>query len=727
MCVSALRDLRRRQLVSRVLIRLARECVSVVSLRLNPSQRDAVAHDRGPMLVLAGAGSGKTGVVTQRIARLIREGTPARAILAMTFTNKAAGEMQQRVEKLAGKKATNGLLACTFHRFGLEVLSRETKVLGLRCDDFAIFDRGDATAVVRDALRLQVTGKTYDVGAIVNRISLAKNAFLDPEAYAKKHESSGDEYDAVTAEIYPRYAAALKSLQAYDFDDLVCEPVRLWLRLPEVLERWRRRFTQLIVDEYQDTNLAQLEMLRLLATEHRNVMVVGDDDQAIYAWRGADVRNILDFEQHFTGARVVRLEHNYRSSEAVLEVANAVLAASHSRRHGKTLRGTKGTGERVKRVSLPDGTSEAVWVAEQIAELLAKEGVRPRDVAVLYRSNLQAPEFESELRARGVPFRVYGGTETFERKEVKDVLSYLSVALAPHDNELAVRRTLNYPSRGIGDAGLDRLGAFATAYGTSLFAAIEKSYAVPELSAVAREGCRAYALVVLELQRDIERLAMPQALESVVERIGLKAQLAVESGSNVKAFARRWASIELLIKIFSKRAQKLLAMPEKERPLPRLALAQFLRILTLRMDDDDDGAGEKVTLSTMHGSKGLEYRYVFAVGLEEGLLPHARVTDVRATDAMPLDGQAIDEVEQERRLFYVCITRAQEQLWLTHADSRLVRGKPQRRVPSRFLLDIPDALLDKVDVLAPPRRDPTNDILGAENVLSALRSARNPI
>ena len=698
-----------------------------MSLRLNPSQREAVLHAHGPMLVLAGAGSGKTGVVTQRIARLIKEGTPARAILAMTFTNKAAGEMLERVEKLAGKKTTKGLLACTFHRFGLEVLSRETKVLGLRGDDFAIFDRGDATAVVRDALRTQVTGRTYDVGAIVNRISLAKNAFLDPEAYARSRANSADEYDAVTADVYPRYAAALRSLQAFDFDDLVCEPVRLWLRRPEVLERWRRRYTQLIVDEFQDTNLAQLEMVRLLAAEHKNVMVVGDDDQAIYAWRGADVRNILDFEEHFPGTRVVRLEQNYRSSEAVLEVANAVLAASRSRRHGKTLRATRGAGDRVKLVSLPDGASEAIWVAEQVMSLCEREDVRPRDVAILYRSNLQAPELESELRARGVPFRVYGGTETFERKEVKDVLAYLTVAVAPHRSELAVRRTLNYPARGVGDAALEKLGAFATLHDLSLFEAIEKSHAVPELSAVAREGCRAYARLVAELQGDVERLAMPAVLESLAERIALKAEISSETGPNVKAFARRWASVELLIRIFGKRAAKLADMKPADRPASKDALAQFIRLLTLRTDADEADAAERVTLGTMHGSKGLEYRFVFAVGLEEGLLPHARVMETRATDGAPLDGREIDEVEQERRLFYVCVTRAKEQLWLTHAGARIVRGKPQKRVPSRFLLEIPDALVDKVDILDKPRPDPGKELAGAESVLKALLAARRPI
>ncbi|MBM4359998.1 MAG: UvrD-helicase domain-containing protein [Deltaproteobacteria bacterium] len=696
---------------------------------LNPSQQAAVQHDHGPLLVLAGAGSGKTGVVTQRISRLIREGTPAHAILAMTFTNKAAAEMQERVVKLAGPQATKGLFACTFHRFGLEVLTRETKALALRGGAFAIFDRGDCTSLVRDALREIVSGRSHDVGAILNRISLAKNAFLDAESYAAKVADSDDDYDAITAQVYPRYEAMLRSLQAFDFDDLVTEPVKLWRRVPDVLERWKQRYRFLIVDEYQDTNVSQLELLRLLAEEHRNLCVVGDDDQAIYAWRGADVRNILDFEQHFPGAKVVRLEQNYRSSEAVLTVANAVLASSRARRHGKTLRATKGKGAPVTRVVMADAGTEAAWVADRIQRLVSSGEARPRDVAILYRSNLQAPELEGELRARGIAHRVFGGTQTFERKEIKDLLAYLTVAVAPDASELAVRRTLNYPARGIGEVALERLGYHATAHDLSLWAAVERPHAVAELSDAARQGCRDYMRIVGDLARDVETLPMAEATRRLVERIGLKAQIWAECGQNIKAAGRRWASVEILLRIFDKRDRTVQAMPEAQRPNRKYAMAQMLRLLMLREDSQDENGGDFVTMVTMHGAKGLEFRYVFAVGLEEGLMPHARTLEERVTDPGPVavGGEATDEIEQERRLFYVCVTRAKEHLFLCHSRARVVKGKVQKRAPSRFLLDIPESLYETLEVSEPPRGDPAVEQQGVNDVLAAILNARGPV
>ncbi len=700
-----------------------------MALSLNPAQKEAVLHDRGPLLVLAGAGSGKTGVVTQRIARLINEGTPGHAILAMTFTNKAAGEMQERVVKLVGKQATRGLFACTFHRFGLEVLSKETKALSLRGGSFAIFDRGDCTSLVREGLRTVSSGRTWDVGAILNRISLAKNAFLDSEAYATTVQDSADEYDAITAEIYPRYEGMLRSLQAFDFDDLVTEPVRLWRRIPEVLERWRKRFTFLIVDEYQDTNLSQVEMLRSLASEHRNLCVVGDDDQAIYAWRGADVRNILDFEKQFPGAKVVRLEQNYRSTEAVLTVANAVLAGSRSRRHGKTLRATKGAGATVKVVTMADASTEATWVADRIHKLVSSGEAKAKDIAILYRSNLQAPEFEGELRTRSIPHKLFGGTQTFERKEVKDMLAYLGVALAPESSELAVRRTINYPARGVGEAALERLGYHATAYDLSLWAAAERSHAVSELTDPARQGCREYVRIVNEVQRDIDSLPMAEAAKKLIDRIELKAQIWAESGNNLKAAARRWSGVEMVLRILDKRDKAFGAMAESARPSRRSALAQTLRIFMLREDTREEDQGDFVTLSTMHGAKGLEFGIVFAVGLEEGLMPHARTLDDRVTDPGPLamGGEAMDEIEQERRLFYVAVTRAKEHLYLCHAVVRPVRGRVAARVPSRFLVELAEELIERIEVLEPPRGDAVVEQQGMGDILAALMGAKGPV
>ncbi len=695
-------------------------------IRLNKAQRQAVEHDLGPLLVLAGAGSGKTGVVTQRIARLISKGVPARAILAMTFTNKAAAEMQERVVRLSGARACKGLLVCTFHRFGLEVLSKEPKALGLRGSSFAIFDRGDCAGLVRDALRLIAGGRQYDVGAIINRISLAKNAFLDADGYAQAVAESDDEYDEITSRVFPRYAASLQSLQAFDFDDLVCEPVRLWRRRPDVLDRWRSRFRYLIVDEYQDTNHAQLEMLRLLATDHRNLCVVGDDDQAIYAWRGADVRNILDFDKHFTGAKIVRLERNYRSSEAILAVANSVLRASSAPRHVKRLIATRGAGVSVKLACAADGEMEAGFVAEQAQQIINSGDGRPADIAVLYRSNLQAGEIESALKARAIPYQLFGAAQTFERKEVKDVLAYLAVAVDPASNELALRRSLNYPPRGVGEVGLRRIATHATAHSSSLFRAVEQSHAVAGLSAVAREGCRAYCRILGELQRDIDAATpMAQVVSRLVEALQLRKQLWAEAGNNNKAAGRRWSNIIFLLKAFERRdADPTASAALGTKQSPRQALAQFLRLLMLRNEEEDaDSANNKLTLTTMHGAKGLEFRYVFLVGLEEGLIPHARTIDERATDAPSLDGHVTDEVEQERRLFYVAVTRAREQLFLCHATARPSRGKLLKRAPSRFLLEIPDALIEPIDVRAATAPDIAQTRRGADGVLAAILAA----
>jgi DNA helicase-2/ATP-dependent DNA helicase PcrA len=678
---------------------------------LNASQREAVEHKDGPLLVLAGAGSGKTGVVTHRIAALLASGVLARSIMAVTFTNKAAAEMKERVERLVDASQCDGLWVSTFHRFGLEVLSREAAALGLRGGRFAIYDRGDCMGLVRDAMRAIRAGKNFDLGAVLGRISLAKNAFIDPDAYARLAERNDDEYDEITALVYPRYAAALRSLQAFDFDDLVCQPVLLWRRRAEVLERWRRRFRYLIVDEYQDTNLAQLEMLRLLGSDHRNVCVVGDDDQAIYAWRGADVRNILDFGDHFPGAKVVRLEHNYRSTEAVLHVANRVLEARGGQRHDKRLVPTQGVGDKVKKIVCADGAVEARFVAEEIGRLCDAGTARPRDIAVLYRSNLQAGEIESELRTRGMPYRLFGGVQAFERKEVKDVLAYLQVVADP-GTELAARRSLTYPPRGVGDVALDRLGAFATAHDVTLFEAAARAAGIAGLAPAAVEGCTAYARLVGELSAAVDAgTPTAEVVKRLVEALDLRRLLFAEGGASSKQAAWRWSNVELLVRAFERR--------DAREPSSRAALQQFLRLLLLRQEGDDDEPGDSVTLTTMHGAKGLEFRVVFLVGLEEGFLPHARTLDERVTDVPSFDGRPSDDLEQERRLFYVAITRARERLYLCRARVRLTRGKPHKRAPSRFLADVPDDLLELSEIDETPV-DLGAVQRGAADVLAAL-------
>ncbi len=670
------------------------------------------------MLVLAGAGSGKTRVVTTRIARLVQNGVLPRSLLAMTFTNKAAAEMLERVEKLVGPKAAHDLTVGTFHSFGLTVLRAETRALGLRGGRFVIYDQADCTGAVREVLRSVKGTRNYDVGAILGRISVAKNAFVPPDRYAAELEQRGvepSEYDEITAIVYPRYVAMMRSLQAFDFDDLICEVVNLWRKRAEVLEKYRQRFRFVIVDEYQDTNQAQLELLRALCEEHRNVCVVGDDDQSIYAWRGADVRNILDFERHFPGAKVVKLQENYRSNANVLRVAANVLDKSSARRHEKTIVATRAAAEPVEVVVCSDAELEAKFVARTIEAEVRSGRHRPRDFAVLYRSNLQSPEVESALREQGLPVRMIGGTQFFERKEVKDLLAYLKLAFDP-DDEIAARRAINYPARGVGEVALDKIATYATVHGLSLLEAARRAHEIKGLGSAAFAGCRAFGTIVAETVSALDR-GEPSAevARGVCERIGLKADLDAGSSSNAIA-ARRWANVEGLLGVFARRDAR--GLGDKDR------FEEFLRLLALRPPEDDESHADAVTLTTMHGAKGLEFPYVFIVGLEEGLLPHARTQTERATD-VPM-GDAGASVEEERRLFYVSVTRAKDKLYLCRARRRTLRGKLVTRTPSRFLEEIPPDLY----VLREERADVAASLeqtrAGAKGLLEALAKLGPP-
>jgi DNA helicase-2/ATP-dependent DNA helicase PcrA len=620
--------------------------------------------------------------------------------------------MQERVVRLVGAKGAKDLTVSTFHRFGLETLGHETRALGLRGSRFAIFDQADASGVVREILRDVRTGKNYDVGAVLARISAAKNAFLDAEAWAERERASRglDDYDEVTALVYPKYAAALRSMQAFDFDDLICEVVSLWRRREDILLRYQQRYRFLIVDEYQDTNHAQLELVRLLAQDHRNVCVVGDDDQAIYAWRGADVRNILDFEHHFPGAKVVKLEQNYRSVAAVLDVANAVLAKQPGRRHKKTLFATREQGPRVEVVVAADPDVEASFVADTIQKALEEQGMRPREAAVLYRSNLQAQAVETALKERQIPYRMIGGQQFFERKEVKDLLAYMRVVLDPHD-EMALRRIVNYPARAIGEMALNKISAHATAHDTTLWHVVSKPYIVNGLPAAAMEGCRELLRIIEGARARFERGELSAAVaRQIAADIGLKEDIQAASTSG-NAAQRRWANVEGLFAMFARRDEQGKGRGKE--------LAEYLRFLTLRQDDGDDEAEDKVTLTTMHGTKGLEYRLVFVIGLEEGLLPHARTLNERATD-LPLEGA--HSLDEERRLFYVAVTRARDKLYLCRAKMRPARGKMMPRTISRFLQEIPPELYDEREVLAPEAPPLDKTVAGASALLAALAS-----
>jgi DNA helicase-2/ATP-dependent DNA helicase PcrA len=694
------------------------------TMRLNRAQGDAVEHGEGPLLVLAGAGSGKTRVITHRIARLVERGVPARAIVALTFTNKAAGEMRERVSALlhaaspSGRKGrgrngdARGPTISTFHSFGLDVLGREREAVGGR---FTIFDQGDTTALVKQLLRDAGADRSYDAAAVLARISNAKNAFLAADELPQRE---GDAYDEIARVVYPRYQSALKQYRAFDFDDLVCETARLWRERDDVRTRWQNEFLYVLVDEYQDTNRAQLEMLRLLCGDRRNVCAVGDDDQAIYGWRGADVRNILDFERHFENARVIKLEQNYRSHTPILAVANAVIAKRTDSKWRKELF-TERTGGRTVRVAIaPTPEVEASWVGREVRRLLREEGKRPREIAVLYRSNGQSRLLEENLREQGVTHRVVGGAQFFERKEVKDALAYLKVALNPAD-EISLRRVVNYPPRGIGETALDRLVTHAYGRGWSLWQAVERVDALDDIPAAAREGCRALERVIAEARKELLGAKRPpsEVARAITDGVGMRAAVEASSTSGDMA-ARRWANVEGVLATLARRETR-------DGGAGPQGLAAFLQMLTMDVETETDDDADVVTLSTLHGSKGLEFDAVFLVGCEEGYLPHARTLDPRATDGVPSTaGEAAADIEEERRLFYVGVTRAKEQLVLSRARSRVLRGKAVPRTPSRFLLDVPAELLEEVVMKDEAPTSPQEATAAAEAILAMLQKPR---
>ena len=571
----------------------------------------------------------------------------------------------------------------TFHSFGLQVLTRERAATG---GAFTIFDQGDVQACVKEILSKERIGKSVDAAAVCARISNAKNAFLLADELP---DDGKDEYDEIAKIIYPKYQAAMKAFRAYDFDDLVCEVARVWKSRPDILARWQEKFRYILVDEYQDTNRAQMEVLRLLADPHKNLCVVGDDDQSIYAWRGADVKNILEFEDQFPGAKVVLLEQNYRSRAPVLAVANAVIAKKLEG-HKKTLFTDKAGGAIVKVRVAPSPLAEATFVSFEIKRQMRDHDKKPKDFAVLYRSNGQSKDLEEALREQMIPHRVVGGQQFYERKEVKDLLSYMKLTLNRAD-EIALRRVINYPPRGIGETSVERLALHAVARGWTLWQAVERVDALDDIPPAAREGCKTLERVMMDTRRMLlaEQKPASEVARDLAERVGLKRELETASDS-VKIAARRWENVEALFRTFARRETKRDAASESVGG--EEGLASFLHMLTLQMSTEEEDKTDVVILSTLHGAKGLEFDTVFLIGCEEGLLPHQRTLETRSTDAIPTD------IEEERRLFYVGVARAREHLYLSRAKTRAQRGKPVARTPSRFLLEIPEELVQEEEV-----------------------------
>jgi len=628
---------------------------------LNPVQAEAVTHVDGPLLIVAGAGSGKTRVLTQRIAHLIRDhGVSPFEILAITFTNKAADEMKHRVGALVGPVAEK-MWVSTFHSACVRILRRDADRIGYP-KQFTIYDQADANRLTGYVIRdLSLDLKRFPPRAVHATISAAKNDHISIDAFADRAQVI---YERKIAEIYREYQARLQRAGAMDFDDLLGNTVTLFQRHPDVLESYRRRFRHVLVDEYQDTNTVQNEMVLLLTMEHRNVCVVGDDAQSIYRFRGADMRNILEFEKVFPDVTVILLEQNYRSSQTILAAANAVIANNITGKP-KELWTDRGDGNPIVRYHGDDEVDEAQWVTREIAKLHDGGDVRWADIAVFYRTNAQSRVLEENLTRMGVPYKVIGGTRFYDRREVKDALAYLKAVVNPQD-EVSVKRVLNTPKRGVGDSSIGKLDAYASARGLSFIDALRRAPGAgvtgPAVKGIAR------FLELLESVNDLAADDKPATLlQALLDRSGYLIELQEER--TIEAEGR----LENLAELVGSAA-------EAE------SIDQFLEQVGLVSDADEiDGDDSQVMLMTVHAAKGLEFPTVFIMGLEEGVFPHLRSI-----------GEP-DELEEERRLAYVAITRAQERLYLSHAWSRTLYGGTQYNPPSRFLDEIPERLVEAIE------------------------------
>jgi DNA helicase-2/ATP-dependent DNA helicase PcrA len=630
---------------------------------LNPAQREAVLATEGPVLVVAGAGSGKTRVLTHRIAHLLAAcGAKPNEILAITFTNKAAEEMKRRVEGLVGDQARR-MWVMTFHAACGRILRREAARLAYR-SNFTIYDQADQVRVVKACLEeLDRDPKRFVPRGIHAQISLAKNQLIGPGEYRRRVASF---YDQTVADVYELYQRRLHSSNAVDFDDLLMLTVEVLERFPEALERWQKAFRYVLVDEYQDTNHAQYRLLQLLAGKHGNVCAVGDPDQSIYAFRGADIRNILEFERDFDGVRTIALEQNYRSTNRILEAANGVI--SHNReRKPKSLWSELGEGEPVRVIEVEDEHAETRFVAAEIAAL-HDEGYAGSEIAVFYRTNAQSRVIEDTLVRQEIPYQVIGGPRFYERAEVKDAMAYLQVIDNPYD-AVSLVRVANRPRRGIGDASLARLQSFADAQGVSLWEALER----PDEAGVGAAPLRAVQKLRTLLESSMAgalELPVPELLERVLERSGYFE--ALEAERTVEAQGR----IENLLELVGVAREYQLTA---EQP----SLSEFLQQISLYSDQDAiDEERSLVTLMTLHNAKGLEFRAVFLVGMEEGVFPHSRSIEEQG-------------LEEERRLCYVGLTRAKERLVLTHAAARSLWGARGYNLPSRFLDELPEQELER--------------------------------
>ena len=642
---------------------------------LNKEQKEGVLNTDGPLLILAGAGSGKTRCLTHRIAYMIDEmGVKPWNILAITFTNKAAGEMRERVDRLVGFGADQ-VWVSTFHSMCVRILRRHIDLLGFDTD-FTIYDTDDQKTVIKGICkRLNIDTKMYKERALMSTISSLKDDLIGVREY--EIEAASDYGKAVYAKVYREYQETMQKNNALDFDDLIVKTVELFKSRSEVLDYYQERFRYIMVDEYQDTNTAQFELVRLLADKYRNLCVVGDDDQSIYKFRGANIRNILDFEKYFPETKVVKLEQNYRSTQSILDAANAVIQNNRGRK-AKTLWTAKEKGNKIHFRQFDNAYEEAEYIAEDVVRKVRKGNAQYRDCAVLYRTNAQARLLEERMIMEGIPYNVVGGTNFYSRAEIKDILAYLKTIDNGRD-EVAVRRIINIPKRGIGAATLEKLEDYAEMRDISLYEAMEMADEIMSLGKTSVK-IRPFVQLIRSLRREAEELTVAELISEIIERTGYKEYL---QDNDSETADDRMANVDELI-------TKAVAYQEmNDEP----TLTEFLAEVALVAEIDNvDGDDNRVLLMTLHSAKGLEFPNVYLAGMEDGLFP----------------GQAAlwndnpEDLEEERRLAYVGITRAMNDLTLTYARSRMLRGETQYNSVSRFVREIPEELLDDTEANSKP-------------------------
>ncbi len=633
---------------------------------LNPMQKEAVDYAGGPLLIVAGAGTGKTKTLTSRIAKLISSGVPASRILALTFTNKAAAEMRQRIEAIVPGHG-HSVWMHTFHAFGVKILRRHAALSGLK-PDFLIYDEDDQKKMVQMALaEMGRETEKNKAGLFINIISRAKDDLLDAQSYAIHAQTAGDEHRIFASRVYLRYQAMLAQAGAVDFGDLLLKTVELLRGKTDLKEYYQEYFRHVLVDEYQDTNHSQYVLTKTLAAKHRNVCVVGDPDQSIYAWRGADIRNILEFERDFGDAKVITLEQNYRSTANILNAADNVIKRNNNRKP-KNLWTVKQRGEPVKVQEMPTEMDEARWTARVMQELVREEGRSFKDIAVFYRTNAQSRLFEEMMRRYQIPYRLIGNVRFYDRKEIKDALAYARL-LVNFSDTVSLHRVLNVPGRGIGKTGQEKIMQYAAEKGVSFQDALFQERDIPGLTPACRRGIKEFLSVLDNLRQQIPSITASEAVERMLMQTGYWKSIEQETEKDPEAGARLGNLQELVnaLKEFEERCARDGSAPGLTGYLEEIALVSGV--------DSYDSEQSAVTLMTVHLAKGLEFPVVFLTGLEEGLFPIGAGNTVE------------EEMEEERRLCYVGMTRAKEQLVMTYAATRKIFGKVYSNLASRFILE----------------------------------------